>query len=83
MFGVLAAERIDEHKRGVVAALTTCQYQFNLEGCPAQMGRWRHVNALPKCREIIASYRVSILSTDSSALKPLPRNFRPAPADVL
>ena len=31
MFGVLAAERIDEHKRGVVAALTTCHINSTLK----------------------------------------------------
>ncbi|CAN0494313.1 unnamed protein product [Laminaria digitata] len=46
------------------------------------MGMWRHVNALPQCRDIIASYRAAVLSTDSSAFNPPPRKSRSVPATV-
>ena len=58
MIGAFTVESIDGHKRGVGAAsLTNFQYNLKLEGYPTQMGiTWRHVNAISKCREMIASY---------------------------
>ena len=83
MIGAFTIESIDGHKRGVGAAsLINFQYHLKLEGYPTQMGIWRHVNALPQCREMIASYRAAVLSTDSSAFNPPPRKSRPVPADV-
>ena len=83
MIGAFTIESIDGHKRGVGAAsLINFQYHLKVEGYPTQMGIWRHVNALPQCREMIASYRAAVLSTDSSAFNPPPRKLRPVSAEV-
>ena len=82
MIGAFTVESIDGHKRGVGASLTNFQYHLKLEGYPTQMGIWRHVNAIPQCREMIASYRAAVLSTDSSAFKPPSRKSYSVPADV-
>ena len=83
MIGAFTVESIDGHKRGVGAAsLTNFQYHLKLEGYPIQMGKWRRINAIPQCREMIASYRATILSTDSSALQPPTRKTYSVPADV-
>ena len=71
MIGAFTVESIDGHKRGVGAAsLTNFQHHLKLQGYPTQMGIWRHVNAIPQCREMISSYRAAVLSTDPSAFKP-------------
>ena len=82
MIGAFTVESIDGHKRGVGASLTNFQYHLKLEGYPTQMGIWRHVNAIPQCREMIASYRAPVLSTDSAALKPPTRKSHSVPADA-
>ena len=83
MIVAFTVEIIDGHKRGVEAAsLTNFQYHLKLQGYPTQMGIWRHVNAIPQCREMIASYRAAVLSTDSSAFKPPTRKSHSVPADV-
>ena len=83
MIGAFRVESIDGHKRVVGAAsLTNFQYHLKLEGYPTQMGIWRHVNTIPQCREIIASYRAAVLSTDSSACKPPTRKSHSVPEDV-
>ena len=83
MFGAFTVESIDGHKRGLGAAsLTKCQYHLKLQGNPTHMGIWRHVNAIPRCREMIASYRAAVLSTDPSASKPPTRKSRSVSADV-
>ena len=83
MIGALTVEFINGHRRGVGAAcLTNFQYHPELEGYPTQMGIRRHVNAIPQCREIIASYRAAVLWTGSSAFKPPPRKSHCVPAAV-
>ena len=63
-------------KRGVGAAsLIHFQYDVKLEDYPTQMEIWRHVNALPQCREMIVSYRAALLSKDPSVFDPPPRNL--------
>ena len=70
MIGAFTFESIGGHKRGVGAEpLTNFQYHLKLEGYPTLMGIWRHVNDIPQCTEMIASYRAAVLSTDSSAFK--------------
>ena len=65
MIGAFTVESIDGYKRGVgTASLTTSQYHLKLQGYPTQMGIWRHVNAIPQRREMMASYRAAVLSTD-------------------
>ena len=82
MIGAFAVESTDGRKWGVGAAsLTNFQY-LQLQGYPTQMGIWRHINAIPQCREMIASYRAAVLSTDSSAFKPPARKSHPVPANV-
>ena len=64
--GAFTVERIDGQKRGVGAAsLINFQYHLKLEGYSTQICIWRHVNAIPQCRDIIASYRAAVLSRDS------------------
>ena len=71
MIGAFTVESIDGHKREVGAAsLTNFQYNLKMQGYLTQMGIWRHVNAIPQCREMIASYRAAVLSTDPSAFNP-------------
>ena len=84
MIGAFTVESIDGHKRGVGAAsLANFQYHHKLEGYPTQMGIWRHVNAIPQCREdMIASYRAAVLSTDSSPFNPPTRKSHSFKADV-
>ena len=83
MIGAFTVESIDGHERGVGAAsFTNFRYYFKLEGYPTQMGIWRHVIAIPKCRDMIASYRAAVLSTDSSAFNPPTRKSNSFPADV-
>ena len=77
MVGAFTVESTDG-----AASKTNFQYHLKLEGYPAQVGIWRNVNALPQCRETIASYRAAVLSTDSSANHPPPRKSRPVPAEV-
>ena len=79
MFGAFTVESIGGHKRGLGAAsLTKCQYHLKLQGNPTHMGIWRHVNAIPRCREMIASYRAAVLSTDPSAFNTT-RKYRSVP----
>ena len=83
MIGAFTVESIDGHKWGVGAAsLTNFQYHLKLQGYPTQMGIWRHVDAIPQCREIIASYRAAVLSTDLSAFEPPTRKCHCVPSDV-
>ena len=83
MIGAFTVEGIDRHQRGVGAAsLTKFQYNLKLQGYPTQMGIWRHVNAIPQCREIIVPYRAAVLTTDPSAFKLLTRKSHSVPADV-
>ena len=83
MIGAFTVEGIDGHKRGVGgASLTNFRYHLKLQGYPTQMGIWRRVNAIPQCREMIASYRAAVLSTDPSAFKPPTRKSHSVPADV-
>ena len=71
MIGAFTVESIDGHKNEVGAAsLTNFQNHLKLEIYPIQIGIWCHVNAIPQCREMIASYRAAVMSTDSSAFKP-------------
>ena len=82
MHGAFTVESIDGHKRGVGATcLTNFQYHLKLQGYPTQMGIWRYVNAIPQCREMIASYRAAVLSTDPSAFNPT-RKYHSVPTDV-
>ena len=82
VIGAFTVESIDGHKRGIGAAsLTNFQYHLKLDGYRTQMGIWRHVNAIPQCREMIASDRAAVFSTDYSAFKPSTRKS-PVPADV-
>ena len=82
MNGAFTVESIDGHKRGVGATcLTNFQYHLKLQGYPTQMGIWRYVNAIPQCREMIASYRAAALSTDPSAFNPT-RKYHSVPTDV-
>ena len=81
--GEFTVESIDGHKRGVGAAsLTNFQYHLKHEGYPTQMGIWRNVNALPQCREMIASYRSAVWSNDPSAFDSPPRKSRCVTAAV-
>ena len=83
MIGAFRVESIDGHKRVVGAAsLTNFQYHLKLEGYLTQVGIWRHVNAIPQCREMIASNRAAVSSTNSSAFKPPTRKSHSVPADV-
>ena len=83
MIGAFTVGRIDGHKREVGAAsLTNFQNHLKLEIYPIQIGIWCHVNAIPRCREMIASYRAAVLSTDPSASKPPTRKSRSVSADV-
>ena len=83
MIAAFTVERIDGNKRGVGAAsLTNFQYHLKLQGYSTQMGIWRHVNAIPQCREIIVPYRAAVLTTDPSAFKLLRRKSHSVPADV-
>ena len=83
MTGAFAIESIDGLKRRVGAAsLTNFQYRLKSQGYPTQMGIWRHVNAIPQCREMVASYRAAVLSTDLSAFQPPTRKSHSVPADV-
>ena len=83
MIVAFTVEIIDGHKRGVEAAsLTNFQYHPKLQGYPTQKGIWRHVNAIPQCREMIASYRAAVLSTEPSAFTPPTRKSHCVPADV-
>ena len=76
--GAFKVDSIDGNKRGVGAAsLTSFQYRLKLEGYPTQRGTWRHGNALPQCREMIASYRAAVLSKNPSAFDPPPPKSRP------
>ena len=71
MIGAFTVESIDGYKRVVGAAsLTNFQYHLKLQGYPTQTGVWRQVNAIPQCREMIASYRAAVFSTDTSAFNP-------------
>ena len=71
MIGAFTVEIIDGHKNEVGAAsLTNFQNHLKLEIYPIQIGIWCHVNAIPQCREMIASYRAAVMSTGSSAFKP-------------
>ena len=71
MTDAFTIKSIDGHKSGVGSAfLTKFQYHLNLKGYPTQMCIWRHVNAIPQRRQMIASYRAAVLSTDSSAFEP-------------
>ena len=83
MIGAFTVESIDRHQREVGAAsLTNFQYHQKLQGYPTQMGIWRHVNAVPHGREVIASYRAAVSPTEPSACKPLTRKSHSVPADV-
>ena len=83
MIGAFAVESIDGRNWGVgTASLTNFQYHLQLQRYPTQMCIWRHINAIPQCREMIASYRAAVLSTDSSAFKPPARKSHSVPANV-
>ena len=64
------------------ASLTNFQYHLKLQGYPTQKGIWRHVDAIAQCRELIASYRAAVLSTEPSALTLPTRKSHCVPADV-
>ena len=69
--------------KGVEAAsLTNFQCHLKLEGYPTQMDIWRHVNAIPQCRNMITSYRAAALSTNYSAFNPPTRKSQSVPVDV-
>ena len=83
MIVAFTVEIIGGHKRGVEAAsLTNFQYHLKLQGYPTQKGIWRHVDAIAQCRELIASYRAAVLSTEPSALTLPTRKSHCVPADV-
>ena len=83
MIGAFTVESIDRHTRGVGAAsLTNFQYHLKSQGYPTQMGMWRLVNAIPQCREMIASYRAAVMSTDPTAFNPPTRKSHCVPGYV-
>ena len=66
VIGASTVWSFDGHKRGAGAtSLTNFQHHLKLEGFPTQMAMRRHVNAVTQCRETIASYSATVLSTDS------------------